>query len=174
MCASDVLDCVLRGDVAEHQADAICSAVQAALAQPAAHAKLVGALDGLHYADKSQLGLASLLGMSTTPELTVSSMLRNSRAGGTATATNMHLTSEPSMTAKGAGGSDGGVGAGATASGVLWHVATFLEVLGRVAPAQLLDALKEPLLTFDALPPEVRCLCVFNAALIVLLCKHVS
>lgn len=139
--------------------------LRAAASASAFETSLVSSLDSLHLLPKPDMTMRKgPQTLQSSPELAMTLMLRHGLQNAQSARSGLLLWSEPSMAA--AGGGAAGVPA---AAGVLWHVAAFAEAVGRIAPAQLMAAAREPLLAWNKLSPEVR-----HAACEVLLKRHVS
>jgi hypothetical protein len=142
-------DCVHRR-VAPELRGRLCAAARAAAASSAFAAALVPALDSLHYVDKPDDKRKIPAALTASPEAAVAMVLRGALQAAGASRGRLLLCSEPRMAAPAVAGNV------APGGSVLWHSAAFVEVLGRVAPAELLAAVRAPLQKWAALSPEVR------------------
>lgn len=146
---TQILEGCIHGRIAASIRKRLCDAAHAAIASPQFAAQLVASLDSLHYVDKPAVGRGLPEALTSTPEMAVTMMLRHGLQGAQSARSHLLLCKEPRMSTAQAATTG-------PATGVLWHVAAFVESLGRIAPVQLMCIVKAPLVAWSALPPEVR------------------
>jgi hypothetical protein len=146
---TQILESCIHGRTAASVRKHLCDAARTAMTAPQFAAQLVSSLDSLHYVDKpaTRRGLPEAL--TSTPEMAVTMMLRHGLQGAQSARSHLLLVKEPRMSTAQAAMSG-------QVTGVLWHLAAFVESVGRIAPVQLMRIVKAPLVAWSMLPPEVR------------------
>jgi hypothetical protein len=135
-------------DADTERRDAVLWQVRQAAGSAAWATALVPALDALHAASEGgKAGMSALL--KSTPEAMMVLMLRQAPERVRGRLHVLALCQPPRMPAVGEGGAKAG-------RAVAWHHAYLLDVLGRCAPEQLLEAIKPPLQEWDASSRQVR------------------